>query len=575
MSNGVIYYNKGTKCIVRLILAIQSLRRHYDGNITLFQDNGGFVDEDLMRDLQKKFSIDVKYDNNPETSTLVRKIEISQQSEYDCTALIDADTIVVGVIDELFEEAKSYDFVATHFSNWRSNGGTIKRRIMRFKDIKPEYIDDAINYGPAINTGIYSFHKGSPFFNEWLPLAKAGEAINMWIPDEVACQVLLPKFNCLVLPTKFNVSVKYDPNTEDKRIIHFHGKKHVIKEKMCKIWIDALYQACVDDLCGIRKFLDRSYGDRRLNKFFACKYGWEKEVGQIAIVLNNKMQNQSPCDAGNVINVPENIARGENKTKKENTPTLATHNQVTHDQVTIVTAADPKYIQHLQLTYPNWVKYKKITMHPLILYINGFTDGIYDKSLDFIRSHPNVKIIKWDLPVAENQREKMLSAFVMGPAKDVVTPYWIKIDADAFFTNDKALFDDEITNHVFCGHKWGYTKPGRWIKDLDDWAANKEEFAKTNSLFNPELEKGKRYCHSRTNSFVQWHNTEFVKEAVRLAPNRLPVPSHDTYLWYVAERLGLPWRRHNFKRYRGVTNASSLDKLKRLMCELGNAKEVT
>lgn len=556
MSNGIIYYHKGTKCIVRLILAIQSLRRHYGGNITLFQDSGAFVDEELMQDLQKNFDVNIRYDQNQETSTLVRKIEISQQSEYDCTALIDADTIVVGAVDELFDAAKTHDFVVTNFANWKSDGGVIKKRIMRFKDICPEWVKPAVNYGAAINTGIYAFHKDSPFFNEWLPLAKAGEAVGMWIPDEVACQVLLPRFNCAVMPTKFNVSVKYDPNTEDKRIIHYHGKKHVIQEELCKIWIDDFTEACKANTCNIRKFIDRSYGDRRLNKFFAGKYGWHDEVKKLSTILNQ--YNAFPCN------------QSKPSDEKMEKVIKNTHNkqEIKPNQVTIVTATDPKYVECLKRTYPNWVKYKNITQHPLILYIHGFQDGVNDAKLDFIKKHPDVNIIEWDLPKAESQRERMLSAFVLGPARDVVTPYWIKIDADAFFTNHMPLFEDEMAQYAFCGHKWGYTKPGHWIEDLDSWAQNKQLFKNTQPLFNPSCMNGRRYNHGRTNSFVQWHSTAFVQKAASFAPDKLPVPSHDTYLWYVAERLGVKWKRHNFKRFRGVTNASSLDKLKRLLSEL-------
>ena len=57
MSNGIMHYNRGFRCIPRLIVCIQSLRKYYSGNITLVQD--GEHDADLIKDLQKTFGIDV------------------------------------------------------------------------------------------------------------------------------------------------------------------------------------------------------------------------------------------------------------------------------------------------------------------------------------------------------------------------------------------------------------------------------------------------------------------------------------------------------------------------------------
>jgi hypothetical protein len=38
-----------------------------------------------------------------------------------------------------------------------------------------------------------------------------------------------------------------------------------------------------------------------------------------------------------------------------------------------------------------------------------------------------------------------------------------------------------------------------------------------------------------------------------MAGRKLPVPSHDTYLWYCAARLGEPWARFNVKRELGLS----------------------
>ena len=94
----------------------------------------------------------------------MRKTEICQDSPYDLTIFIDTDTIILGDISELFEEAKSHDLVIPHFAGWKSSGGTIKKRIERYSPLKPEYIQAAINYGPAVNTGVFAWPRNTPNF---------------------------------------------------------------------------------------------------------------------------------------------------------------------------------------------------------------------------------------------------------------------------------------------------------------------------------------------------------------------------------------------------------------------------
>jgi len=554
-TKGVIYYNRGLKCIVRLIVSMWSLKRFYDGPITLFWE--GDAPKGLIEDLRAKLGVDVVFDSNPKLATLLRKIEISKKAPYDVNVYIDADTVVLGKIDELFDMASDCDLVATHFAGWRSDGGTIARRIRGYASVRPEYIEDAVKYGPAVNTGIYAWGRGTAIFDEWLWLAQQGENMGMYIPDEVACQVLLPKYKCKVAPLKFNVSVKHDPGTEDKRIIHYHGRKHCKEYPLCDFWVKALDEVCKQNLCNITEYVGDQYGDRRLRNFFRNKYGHKDAVASIkesvAWAKTGKHAVAKPSVAGVVATA---------------TARFVASKPVDND-ITLVTACDVGYVEYLRTTLPNWFSKKHLDRHPMIVYVNGFGDPATDDKLAFLRGHKNVRIVPWDMPLAESQREKMLSAFVIGTARDVTTPYWVKIDADAFANDDRPLFDDDMKNYAICGHRWGYTKPSRWISELDAWAASKPEFAGTPPMFDPAQVSGRRYSHRRTASFIQMHNSDFTRVAAALAGERLPVPSHDTYIWYVATRMQKPIRRHDFKRRSGFDNCSRLERLKARVAQIG------
>ena len=261
--------------------------------------------------------------------------------------------------------------------------------------------------------------------------------------------------------------------------------------------------------------------------------------------------------------------------------------------VTIVTATDTKYLQKLELVYPNWCKYKQVDQYPMIVYVNGFDNPDTDTRLDFLRSNDNLEIIKWDFPQAKTQKERMVLAFVFGAARDVETDYFLKLDADAFFTNNYPLITDNMADYVIYGHRWGYTKPAEWIKQLDDWAKLVPNFNDKKPMYNEKnIEKEtNRYFHKRLASYVCFHDKEFVEFAASLAlhtpfptddeqddnqigKERLPVPSHDTYLWYVANQLGLKWGRTHFKGERGVTNCCAYKRIKQALETLAAGKQV-
>lgn len=532
LTRGVILFNRGDKCITRMIVCLNSLRKHFDGPVTLFLE--GPHSQKLIEDLKKEFKVDIVYrDNSPSKyKALLRKIELCQESPYDLSMVLDTDTVVTGDFSEMFDAAKDHDLAICHFAGWSTKGGTIERRIRGYTPLKPDYVEAAVEHGPAINCGVFSWRKGTPIFKEWLEIAEWGEH-KMYIADEVACQLLLPRYDTNVIGTRCNVSVLHDPGTPDPRIIHFHGKKHVIDSQKCSIWINEFIEALEKDLCGIRNIASSCRDDRRLYRFI------HGHKATMHAELQKKVKN--------ILGVVP----------------VSTYPGFNDDDVTIVTACDKKYVNHLRTTLPNWIKHKHIDRFPVIVYVNGFRRAHRNSELDFIRQLlPNVQIIPWDMETAEDQRERMLTAFVLGAARDVKTLYWVKIDADAYATDDSPLLVPEMKDHVICGHRWGYSF-AKHMGPLIDWANAHPVFNNTpKDQFDPSKVDGRKYWHPRVASFVQFHKSDFVRMAADMAGNRLPVPSHDTYLWYVANRLGLPIMRTNFKTHRGMDNKSDLESLK-------------
>lgn len=526
MTSGVIYYNRGGACIIRLMVSIQSLRKFYDGNITVFMED---YDSNRISSFIEKHNVSIidltseKLDNN-----YVRKIIISKLSPYNKTVFIDADTLIVGDINELFLDIENYDLSVTKFSNWTSGGKKISRRIRGFSPyISDKMISRAISYGPAINTGVYCFMQNSKIFEEWLEIARIGQEHNLYIPDEIACQILLPKYNVRILDSKFNTSVRFGENEKDKNIIHYHGRKHCRKYPLAELWIKEFIEL-LENKKYINEVIDNIINDYHVDKFLKYQYGWDSHVDKCL------------------------------KTIKKLSPYHKDDYGPNTSNTTIVTACDTRYVEYLKLTFPTWVKHKDILRFPIIVYINGFKKN--DSRLDFLKKYKNIRLIPWDMPNIDSQREKMLSSFVFGPAQDVNTKYWLKIDADTYTNDNRPLFIEDMKNYSIVGHKWKYTKPANWISKLNDWSLNK----RLNFEYKIDILKIKknRYYHERTNSFVQLHSTEFTKQAADLAGDRLPVPSQDTYLWYVAMALNKKICRYDFKRKCGLYNKKTAEQIK-------------
>jgi len=210
---------------------------------------------------------------------------------------------------------------------------------------------------------------------------------------------------------------------------------------------------------------------------------------------------------------------------------------------TILTVINYKFLNILKKTYPTWKLKKELQNRPTIIL---YTD-LEPSELSFI----NAEKYEWDMEECTTVREKILSGFVYGAAKHVKTEYYLKIDADAFFDNDQPILNDNIFNYDIVGYKWRFTRPGLWIDTLDTWAETNKIPGNKYNTGAPLTEK--RHGHRRLSSFFCMHRMDFVREAVAYSPNRMPVPSHDTYLWYMANRL--PHRKWNGVRFAGLCHS--------------------
>ena len=272
MSEGIIFYNYGKGAIARLAVGVYSLRKHYKGSVTILSD-GEESDE-----LCKRFAadarlgvdvrnavFDVKKDKNHH---YLSKCRLAEHTPYDVSLFLDADTITIGDLTPLLPLALQHEFVVPQFSNWKSSGGTIARRIQQWKTIKPKDIDAAIAFGPAVNTGVMAFTKTSNFMKDWFKIARKGR--HLFIPDETSCQVVLYKYPHKMVEWYYNASCRYDKcDDPEVRLIHYHGRKH------CRDglpfygerWVKAYEEVAALNIAGIQDWTPGT--DRKLRHYLS------------------------------------------------------------------------------------------------------------------------------------------------------------------------------------------------------------------------------------------------------------------------------------------------------------------
>ena len=84
-------------------------------------------------------------------------------------------------IDDIWNILDKYGFMVTCFTDWKTKGGMIQRRIQEWSKVLPEEeITKAVEYGRAVNTGVFGFSKKytqSEFniFQEWHELTLNGQ----------------------------------------------------------------------------------------------------------------------------------------------------------------------------------------------------------------------------------------------------------------------------------------------------------------------------------------------------------------------------------------------------------------
>lgn len=510
-TDGIIYYNRGQKCLTRLAVSIFSLRRSgYQGPVSLLEEDKS---PRWFHEITKQHGVEHVSITGHVGNALATKARLWQFTPYTGVSLyLDSDTLVLENPKPLFDIIRPTGFGVTRFADWRSKGSRIRRRIRGFTGLIPdEELEKALAYGPAVNTGVFGFVPNHPLLPEWKELSERADkhpAVMGRTLDEIACQVLMHKHPTVVIDQQWNWSINYGLGAP--KIAHFHGGKHVLERKpLCDEWKRHYWMLRSSFPQTTYNAMGECFGDRRLSHYL---YTGSPRVGAPTVRRN----------------------------------------------ITIVTAATPSYVPRLMENFSKWMSVANLREQKFICFLVGDPkhpafDPIRRSSIEPVPWCPTAP--GWRISLQENDiRNLVFSAFVFGVPHVITTPYWMKLDADTVPTEAgirEGMQWPEYEKATIVADPWHYTrnKPrsershpdGHFLNRLDRWWGGDPLF--------PAIPAHERHGHPRVRSFAWIERTDFTRRLAERCGGQLPIPSHDTTAWYVATRMKEPILRYKFRRW--------------------------
>jgi hypothetical protein len=263
---GVVYMIQGRRHQVVLAVSVWTLRQHYDGPVTIIctDDEGQKVAGRICDDSRSGCEMKVVTDcASGRHSGYLNKTRVVDWTPYRKTVFIDADTTVAGSLDRLFPIHD--EVVLTSFSDWTSLGRRLRPRIMKWDHVEACEEDIAVSLKrgfPMINTGVFGFTKKTKVMEDWYDYTAQNVS---FICDEIAMQLMFPRYPARVLSDAFNCSPFYGLHWDESVVRHYHGRKHLRPGNAVDSWWPAYKSAVSEKFANLHKWTPA--GDNRLKDF--------------------------------------------------------------------------------------------------------------------------------------------------------------------------------------------------------------------------------------------------------------------------------------------------------------------
>lgn len=261
MSRGIVFFAYGQRHLARLVVSLNSLRKHYSGEVAILCNGSEEICGLIGRALGAGvFPIPVEVRRRH--TAYCTKPTLHRFSPFNTTLLVDADTTFAGNPQPLIEEACDSGLVVTQFSNWLTNAGKIvSGRILKWRGVKSEgipveeLIDKSLAESfPAVNTGCIAWDRdlAAKFLVEWEQLTNDG-----WrcpFSDELSCQLLLRRHLHTMTSCAWNYSALYPHHISKPVIYHQHGAK-CTRPEWLPIWMPEFREVWEKNLADVQSWI--------------------------------------------------------------------------------------------------------------------------------------------------------------------------------------------------------------------------------------------------------------------------------------------------------------------------------
>jgi hypothetical protein len=223
---------------------------------------------------------------------------------------------------------------------------------------------------------------------------------------------------------------------------------------------------------------------------------------------------------------------------------------------TLLQVIDNTHINELKTSWATWNQFKpEITSLPLLLVYDAEIESRL-KEISHIIDRPNVTLQKFTNKIYyKSQRDAMLTSFFEGTS-NIKTKNYLKLDTDCVALNDDKSWLTEVSdidNYVFIAKGWSVARKD-YLDIMETWCDSIDELRDKPRITNYSMKEcGKKLKIKRITSWFYLGNVEWNNKWTNLCKIdnhfELPICSHDSFLWHVAERGQFKYKRVNMKNY--------------------------
>lgn len=237
--NHVVYLISGSAHLPYLVVSIDSLRRHgFTDDITVYVWPESL---EIAAQIERDKSLGVKViprapQYRGKNAQFIDKIRLAISIDRP-TVYLDADTMPVAELNQMFRTARRGLFVATQFCDWVSSTGIPRKRVSQLigRQVDQDAVESCLKFPMfSPNGGVFAFSEGCrdllKLWESWTE-----KNLDMFIADEVVLHVVLAQSigrSAVCYPGVWNCSPKHGLKlSQEPKIWHFHGDSNVRPSK--------------------------------------------------------------------------------------------------------------------------------------------------------------------------------------------------------------------------------------------------------------------------------------------------------------------------------------------------------